>query len=625
MQSSVSRSPSIGAAGSYYVNPSAAFGSLFGASGPSVSSAGVMLGPAIAHQLPSQTRAAHGLKHDNVMDASSPSQENAAAAAAASGFSPFPVTEEEDHFDDYVQGDAGYEEDSSPAIAHAVPDLGADAGPNGQGDTVGQMMAAAAAAGSSAATTRPQTASTTADGNHSLVQIERRDRQRMSASPSPLGSYSSGHSHRRYHNGGGGVAAMIANPRSDERHSASVSSSTASPTSASISASASAVVAAAEQILNPASYEGMNTRSYGLTILADGSNGSRAFMNPLTGTAREPHSSGSGAATPNSGVPGTYGGGGGGAGAGGVSMGNVGASSMSMYAQYARNNLAGMDERGGSIDPGSLRSSPFHLPPSQLHASGATHHHHPHMHHQAGAYARGSHGTPQPHGNGTANGYPQMPSGSASLAFQGSYGQTDSPNLRTHPFPAAKMPTAFVDDTDLDLDEDIMPTEDQPVNAQSFPYGDPTLMPSPSASSSSDSGSADGHQPSPDGDLPLMEIGLDGLQQDDDADEEPLYVNAKQYHRILKRRAARARLEELNQLIRQRKPYLHESRHKHACRRPRGPGGRFLTAPEIAALKAQQEAQAAAAAETGEAVVKVELEDVRGEAPGADTDAGETG
>lgn len=35
--------------------------------------------------------------------------------------------------------------------------------------------------------------------------------------------------------------------------------------------------------------------------------------------------------------------------------------------------------------------------------------------------------------------------------------------------------------------------------------------------------------------------------------EEPLYVNAKQYHRILKRRMARARLEELNRLVRSRK------------------------------------------------------------------------
>ncbi|TXT14288.1 uncharacterized protein COLE_00481 [Cutaneotrichosporon oleaginosum] len=54
---------------------------------------------------------------------------------------------------------------------------------------------------------------------------------------------------------------------------------------------------------------------------------------------------------------------------------------------------------------------------------------------------------------------------------------------------------------------------------------------------------------------------------------------------------ARARLEELNRLVRSRKPYLHESRHRHACSRPRGKGGRFLTADEIEQLKREEAAK----------------------------------
>ena len=85
------------------------------------------------------------------------------------------------------------------------------------------------------------------------------------------------------------------------------------------------------------------------------------------------------------------------------------------------------------------------------------------------------------------------------------------------------------------------------------------------------------------GSIPLQQLSQQPLSQAAEAarNEEPWFVNSKQYHRIMRRREARQKIIEKSRP----QGFVYESRHQHARKRIRGPGGRFLSSVELNALK----------------------------------------
>ena len=72
-------------------------------------------------------------------------------------------------------------------------------------------------------------------------------------------------------------------------------------------------------------------------------------------------------------------------------------------------------------------------------------------------------------------------------------------------------------------------------------------------------------------------------------DNKYIYINGKQYHRIMKRREVRKKINEAIQENKEKnkldknKKYHHESRHRHAMNRERGKGGRFISKKKLEA------------------------------------------